>query len=109
MQSSALIEENKAPFAARPLLVQSVGRYFAEATLFQVARGGECTAAIERRSLVRQIFVSTIFLRRLVGLEAWCRKAGSQMTCMGLFLSSGCFWVLLTVLCSERERPFFVL
>jgi hypothetical protein len=27
---------------------------------------------------------------------------------MGLFLSSGCFWVLLPVLCSERERPFFV-
>src|SRR6202030_2617224 len=33
---------------------------------------------------------------------------GSQWTCMGLFLSSGCFWVLLSVLCSERERPFFV-
>jgi hypothetical protein len=32
---------------------------------------------------------------------------GSQ-TCMGLFLSSDCFWVFLTVLCSERERPFFV-
>jgi hypothetical protein len=31
-----------------------------------------------------------------------------RRTCMGLFLSSGCFWVLLTVLCSERERPFFV-
>jgi hypothetical protein len=29
-------------------------------------------------------------------------------TCMGLFLSSGCYWVFLTVLCSERERPFFV-
>ena len=29
-------------------------------------------------------------------------------TCMGLFLSSDCFWVFLTVLCSERERPFFV-
>jgi hypothetical protein len=27
---------------------------------------------------------------------------------MGLFLSSGCFRVLLPVLCSERERPFFV-
>jgi hypothetical protein len=26
----------------------------------------------------------------------------------GLFLSSGCFWVLLPVLCSERERPFFI-
>ena len=26
-----------------------------------------------------------------------------RQTCMGLFLSSGCFWVLLTVLCSERE------
>jgi hypothetical protein len=25
---------------------------------------------------------------------------------MGLFLSSGCFRVLLPVLCSERERPF---
>ena len=36
------------------------------------------------------------------------RESGSQLTCMGLFLSSGCFWVLLTVLCSERERPFFV-
>ena len=34
--------------------------------------------------------------------------AGSQVTCMGLFLSSGCYWVLLTVLCSERERPFFI-
>jgi hypothetical protein len=30
------------------------------------------------------------------------------MTCMGLFLSSGCYRVLLTVLCSERERPFFI-
>jgi len=29
-------------------------------------------------------------------------------TCMGLFLSSGCFVVLLRVLCSKRERPFFV-
>jgi hypothetical protein len=29
-------------------------------------------------------------------------------TCMGLFLSSGCFW-FVAVLCSERERPFFVL
>src|ERR1700738_4379778 len=29
-------------------------------------------------------------------------------TCIGLFLSSGRFWVLLPVLCSERERPFFV-
>jgi hypothetical protein len=37
------------------------------------------------------------------------RKSGShKLTCMGLFLSSGCFWVLLTVLCSERERPFFI-
>jgi hypothetical protein len=27
---------------------------------------------------------------------------------MGLFLSSGCYWVLLAVLCSERERPFFI-
>ena len=36
------------------------------------------------------------------------RKSGSLWTCMGLFLSSDCFWVLLTVLCSERERPFFV-
>jgi hypothetical protein len=35
-------------------------------------------------------------------------ESGSQLTCMGLFLSSGVFWVLLTVLCSERERPFFV-
>jgi hypothetical protein len=34
---------------------------------------------------------------------------GSHATCMGVFLSSGCFWVLLPVLCSERERPFFVL
>jgi hypothetical protein len=34
--------------------------------------------------------------------------AGSHRTCMGLFLSSGCYWVLLTVLCSERERPFFI-
>ena len=33
---------------------------------------------------------------------------GSHRTCMGLFLSSGCYWVFLTVLCSERERPFFV-
>src|SRR5712671_7766980 len=33
---------------------------------------------------------------------------GGLQTCMGLFLSSGCFWVLLTVLCSERERPFFI-
>src|SRR5258706_6694576 len=33
---------------------------------------------------------------------------GSEIrTCMGLFLSSGCFW-LLAVLCSEREGPFFV-
>jgi hypothetical protein len=32
----------------------------------------------------------------------------SHETCMGLFLSSGCFWVLLPVLCSERERPFFI-
>ena len=36
------------------------------------------------------------------------RDSGSQQTCMGLFLSSDCFWVFLTVLCSERERPFFV-
>jgi hypothetical protein len=35
-------------------------------------------------------------------------ESGSHMTCMGLFLSSGCYWVLLTVLCSERERPFFI-
>jgi len=34
--------------------------------------------------------------------------AGERRTCMGLFLSSGCFWVLLPVLCSERERPFFI-
>ena len=34
--------------------------------------------------------------------------SGSHETCMGLFLSSGCFWVLLPVLCSERQRPFFV-
>jgi hypothetical protein len=27
---------------------------------------------------------------------------------MGLFLSNGCYWVFLPVLCSERERPFFV-
>ena len=26
---------------------------------------------------------------------------------MGLFLSSGCFGFVLTVFCSERERPFF--
>src|SRR5215813_9297462 len=36
------------------------------------------------------------------------RQRGSHLTCMGLFLSSGCYWVLLTVLCSERERPFFI-
>jgi hypothetical protein len=36
------------------------------------------------------------------------KKPGSHVTCMGLFLSSGCFWVLLPVLCSERERPFFI-
>ena len=36
------------------------------------------------------------------------RKSGSHLTCMGLFLSSGCFWVFLPVLCSELERPFFV-
>jgi hypothetical protein len=35
-------------------------------------------------------------------------QISSPLTCMGLFLSSGCFWVLLPVLCSERERPFFV-
>src|SRR5712671_7415014 len=35
-------------------------------------------------------------------------ESGSHETCMGLFLSSGCFWVLLPVLCSERERPFFI-
>jgi len=35
-------------------------------------------------------------------------RSGSQLTCMGLFLSSGCYWVLLTVLCWERERPFFI-
>jgi hypothetical protein len=35
-------------------------------------------------------------------------ETSSQLTCMGLFLSSGCFVVLLRVLCSERERPFFV-
>ena len=27
---------------------------------------------------------------------------GLLLTCMGLFLSSDCFWVFLTVLCSER-------
>src|ERR1700731_3311016 len=48
------------------------------------------------------------------------RKSGSHRTCMGLFLSRGFSprgWAvdplivrlgLLTVLCSERERPFFV-
>jgi hypothetical protein len=36
------------------------------------------------------------------------RRYSSLLTCMGLFLSSDCFWVFLTVLCSERERPFFV-
>ena len=35
-------------------------------------------------------------------------RVSSHVTCMGLFLSSGCFWVLLPVLCSERERPFFI-
>jgi hypothetical protein len=39
---------------------------------------------------------------------ALIEESGSHMTCMGLFLSSGCYWVLLTVLCSERERPFFI-
>ena len=34
---------------------------------------------------------------------ALIEESGSHMTCMGLFLSSGCYWVLLTVLCSERE------
>jgi hypothetical protein len=41
-------------------------------------------------------------------VKAGPRKSGSQKTCMGLFRSSGCFWVLLPVLCSERERPFFI-
>src|SRR5271154_4982486 len=39
-----------------------------------------------------------------------CRLAAGASrirTCMGLFLSSGVFG-LLPVLCSERERPFFV-
>src|SRR5437762_447859 len=36
------------------------------------------------------------------------RRRERIRTCMGLFLSSDCFWVFLAVLCSERERPFFV-
>jgi len=43
------------------------------------------------------------------GDDATAKPAPSSLlTCMGLFLSSDCFWVFLTVLCSERERPFFV-
>jgi tetratricopeptide (TPR) repeat protein len=30
-------------------------------------------------------------------------ESSLHQTCMGLFLSSGCYWVSLTVLCSERE------
>jgi hypothetical protein len=34
---------------------------------------------------------------------------GSMLTCVGAFpVKRLFFWVLLTVLCSERERPFFV-
>src|SRR5215471_9443122 len=40
-------------------------------------------------------------------LQPVCRRVHGLQTCMGLFLSSGCFG-LLPVLCSERERPFFV-
>jgi hypothetical protein len=41
--------------------------------------------------------------------EVWAKSFTRRMqTCMGLFLSSGLFWVALTVFCSERERPFFV-
>jgi hypothetical protein len=43
-----------------------------------------------------------------VGLYQKLLPGISNVTCMGLFLSSGCFWVLLPVLCSERERPFFI-
>ena len=51
--------------------------------------------------------VITATFARGFGLTAH-GNLGSQLTCMGLFLSSDCFWVFLTVLCSERERPFFV-
>jgi hypothetical protein len=43
-----------------------------------------------------------------VAIGARKRQHCFDATCTGLFLSSGCFWVLLTVLCSEREKPFFV-
>jgi hypothetical protein len=47
-------------------------------------------------------------LSRAVPMVRRLRAGASRIrTCMGLFLSSGCFW-LLAVLCSEREGPFFV-
>src|SRR5271168_1861418 len=57
--------------------------------------------------------------KRRRSARRWRAKGGSHVrtrlaggarpirTCMGLFLSSGVFG-LLPVLCSERERPFFV-
>ena len=42
------------------------------------------------------------------GTQRLAREAGSQLTLYGAFPVKRLFWVVLTVFCSERERPFFV-
>src|ERR1700680_1244620 len=48
--------------------------------------------------LLRADLVNRAVVFRLFGIP---KKTGSHETCMGLFLSSGCYWVFLPVLCSE--------
>ena len=45
---------------------------------------------------------------RCISLRRQLLEAGSQWTLYGAFPVKRLFWVVLTVFCSERERPFFV-
>jgi hypothetical protein len=59
----------------------------------------EETAAFiqERTTSLRAIDASSARIQVALR-EKTNEKSGSHVTCMGLFLSSGCYWVLLTVL-----------
>jgi hypothetical protein len=71
-----------------------------------LVRQGVDVHAFNQRT-VAEIFDMIRMLGAMVGAADRADRLADE-TCMGLFLSSGCFWVLLPVLCSERERPFFI-
>ena len=78
------------------------------ATPIALARRQSCGCGTESSLTLRwrepdseESSTTSLIRTRLSAGGRWIR------TCMGLFLSSGGFW-FLPVLCSERERPFFV-